>query len=96
MNANKIIENIKKCNSLKSEVSFYPQENGINEFIETIKKFWNVSLKQQFNSKIYIDEELIRLWLNERILNQNYYLEKLWMAQVSKNFIINVIIKEQQ
>jgi len=66
MSANKIVENIKKCNSLKSEVSFYPQENGINDFIEIIKKFGNVSLKQQFNSKIDIDEELIKLWLNGR------------------------------
>ena len=66
ISANKIIENIKKCNSLKSEISFYPQENGINDFIETIKKFGNVSEKKQFNSKIEFDEELIKLWFNGR------------------------------
>ena len=73
-NINEINENIKKFNSLKSEISFSPEEDGINELIEIIKKFGNVYEKSQFNSKIEFDENLIKLWLNGR----NYKPELLF------------------
>ena len=65
-NMNEINQNIKKCNSLNFKISFFPEEDEINKLIETIKKFGSVNDKKPFNSKIEFDEDLIKLWLNER------------------------------
>jgi hypothetical protein len=58
-NMNEISENIKKYNSLNSDIYFFPEEDRINELIETIKKFGSVYDKNQFNSKIEFDEDLL-------------------------------------
>ena len=61
---NKINESIKKCNSLNILINFYPDENGINEILETIKQFGKVG--KIFDSKIEFDEKLVISWLNNR------------------------------
>ena len=62
---NKIKESITKNNSLKFEFNFIPDEDGINHFLENIKKFGEISSKI-FDSKIEFDEEMIKTWLNNR------------------------------
>ena len=57
---NKIKESIKKNKSLKFELSFIPNEDGINQFLENIKKFEDIKKGQIFDSKIEFDEELIK------------------------------------
>ena len=39
---NIINENIKKCNSLKVEIRFKPEENEINEFLKKIQAFGSI------------------------------------------------------
>jgi len=75
---NQIKESIKKNNSLKFEFTFIPKEDGINQFLENIKKFGNIkdnSIKI-FDSKIEFDEELIKKWLNNREFNSELLYRK--------------------
>jgi len=77
-NINKIKESISKNNSLKFEFTFIPKEDGINQFLENIKKFGNIkdnSIKI-FDSKIEFDEELIKKWLNNREFNSELLYRK--------------------
>ena len=69
---NKINESVKKCNSLNILINFYPDENGINEILETIKQFGKVG--KIFDSKIEFDEKLVISWLN----NRNFISELLF------------------
>ena len=73
---NKIKENITKNNSLKFEFIFIPNEDGINQFLENIKKFGEIKEGQIFDSKIEFDEELIKTWLNNREFNSELLYRK--------------------
>ena len=83
---NEISENIKKYNSLNSEISFFPEEDGINELVETIKKFGSIYDKNQFNSKIEFDESLIKLWLNGRDFKPELLFRKTRDGSSIKDF----------
>ena len=68
-NINKINESVKKNNSIDISIQFYPDEQGINQLIETIKNFG--SLKEdkcykKFDSNIEFDQNLVKTWLEDR------------------------------
>ena len=73
---NLIKKSFTKNHSLKFEFNFMPNEGGINEFLETIKKFGDVELKlfEIFDSKIEFDQHLVKSWLN----NRKFYAELLY------------------
>ena len=48
---NIINENIKKFNSNSQKIKFNPDENKINEFLESIKKFGNIYSNSKYNFK---------------------------------------------
>ena len=90
---NNLNECIKKCNSFKNDISFtpYEEEEKYNQLIESLKKIGKIKdNKKIFNSKIKFDEELIKLWLN----NREFTVGKQKMVQKQMIFISNVIIKE--
>ena len=71
-NINKITESIKKNNSVNVSIKFYPEEDGINQFLEKIKKFGVVG--NIFDSIIDFDVNLVNNWLD----NRKYYSELLF------------------
>ena len=75
-NINKINESIKKNNSNNIDLKFYPDENGINQLIENIKNFGNIEDKcyNKFDSNIEFEQDLVKLWLN----NRNFFSELLF------------------
>ena len=74
-------------------IKFYPQEEGINKFLDSIKIFGKINSKK-FESNIKFDENLVETWLNNKEFKANYYIENQEMVQLQMIFIINVIIKE--
>ena len=46
-------ENIGKMNNLKIDIKFYPQEEGINQFLNSIKIFGKVSGSDKLQSSLY-------------------------------------------
>ena len=58
-------ESIEKTNNLKINIKFLPKENGINQLLDSIKKFGEIN-KGKFESNIDFDEELVKTWLNNR------------------------------
>ena len=65
---NKINDAVKKNNSLKSEVEFFPDNDGVDQLVQSIKKFGEVKekLSNNFDSNITFDQSLIKEWLNNR------------------------------
>ena len=71
----KIIDDIlKKKNILNIDLKFIYGENEVNHIFEEIKKLGNVSNKIFNDTKIDFDENLIKLWLN----NKNFKTELLF------------------
>ena len=75
-NINKINESIKKIYSLKCEINFDPKEEGMNDFIQSINNFGHIQEGKKFDSKIEFDEELVKLWLNNRNFNAELLFRK--------------------
>ena len=75
-NINKINEIIKKNNSVNISIKFYPEEKDISEFLEKIKNFGTIEspYNNKFDSNIEFDQELVKLWLD----NKNFYSELLF------------------
>ena len=75
-NINKINKSLNKCNSFNFNIKFYPEENEINQLLETIKNFGIINDKPPkiFDSKIEFDEKLVISWLN----NKNFKFELLF------------------
>ena len=74
---NKINKSLNKCKSFNFNIKFYPEENGVNQFLETIKKFGiinDINFDTKFDSKIEFDDKLIISWLN----NGNFIAEVLY------------------
>jgi len=59
-------DNIGKINSSKIDIKFYPNEEGIDKLLDSIKIFGEINAKTLFESKIEFDEELVQSWLNNR------------------------------
>jgi len=75
-NINRLNEIIKKNNELNFSLQFYPEEKGINQFIESITKFGNIENKRynKFDSNIEFEQDLVKSWLN----NRNFFSELLF------------------
>ena len=75
---NNINKNFKNYNFKNSNIIFYPNEEGINQFLETIKKFGKIiNLSNKiFDSKIEFDEELVKTWLNNKNFNAELLFRK--------------------
>ena len=76
-NINKINESVKRNNSSEFSVKFYPEEDGINQFLEKIKNFGTIDNNIHYNkfcSIINFDQNLVNSWLN----NRNYRSELLF------------------
>ena len=58
-------ESIEKTNNLKINIKFLPKEDGINQLLNSIKKFGEINTKK-FESNIDFDEKLVETWLNNR------------------------------
>ena len=58
-------ESIEKINNLKIDIKFLPKEDGINQLLNSIKKFGEINTKK-FESNIDFDEKLVETWLNSR------------------------------
>ena len=69
----KIKESSEKINLNTISIKFYPEEKGINQFLENIKNFGSLEDKK-FDSKIEFDQGLVKSWLN----NRNYSSELLF------------------
>ena len=96
-NINKINENVKKNNSSEFSIKFYPEEDGINQFLEKIKNFGFVENNIHYNkfcSIINFDQNLVNNWLNNRNYHSELLFRKVEMVQLLMTFIINVITKE--
>ena len=85
---NTINNNIKKCNSQKSEINFYPKDNEFNKLIETLQKFGLISVKQfnVFDSKIEFDTKLVKLWLNDKDFFSELLFRKTRDGSTPKDF----------
>ena len=58
-------ENIGKINNSKIYIKFFPQEEGVNKLLESIKNFGKIDCKK-FQSNIEFDEKLVESWCNNR------------------------------
>ena len=67
-------DNILKTNSLNINIRFSPGEEGVNKLLDKIKSFGKIKKSDTFDTKITIDEELIKSWLN----NKEYKTELLY------------------
>ena len=67
-------ENIEKINTLKINMKFYPEEEGINTLLNYILTFGKIGNSSGFDSKIEFDENLILSWLN----NRKFFTELLY------------------
>ena len=85
---NTINNNIKKCNSQKNEINFYPEDDKINKLIETLENFGLISEKKPniFDSKIEFDDELVKLWLNNRKFSSELLFRKTRDGSTPKDF----------
>ena len=65
-----------KKESINITLKFYPEEDGINKFLENIKLFGNIleENKNIFGSLIEFDQNLVKSWLN----NRNFISELLF------------------
>ena len=54
-----LTENIGKINNLKLDLKFYPQEEGINKFIDSIKKFGNISESNKIKRSINVRNKIL-------------------------------------
>ena len=63
---------------MKFEFSYFLNEDGINQFLENIKKFGDIKYIpiRIFDSKIEFDEELVKKWLNYREFNSELLYRK--------------------
>ena len=76
-------ENIGKLNNLKIDIKFYPQEEGINQFLNSIKIFGKISESDKLESSIYnktpigniTSSTLISIYLKVSV--HNHPLEKI-------------------
>ena len=85
---NYLNECIKKSNSLKNDIRFtpYEEEEKYNQLIESLKKIGKILNKTKFNSKINFDEELIKLWLNNREFTTELLYRKTRDGSKPKDF----------
>ena len=67
-------ENIEKINTLKINMKFYPEEEGINKLLNSILTFGKIGNSSGFDSKIKFDENLFLSWLN----NRKFFTELLY------------------
>ena len=58
----KINEALKKCSSIKANIKFFPEEDGINDLLETIENFGNV-LSNIDNLINQNDINLLKKWI---------------------------------
>ena len=72
---NKINE-INKKNILNIKIKFLPNEEGINNFIQSIKTFGKIQKGNEFDSKIQFDQELVNSWLNNRYFSAKLLYRK--------------------
>ena len=83
---NKINENIKKC-SLNNEIdiNFTPEEDGINEFLKTIKNFGKIKDRKEIflDSSIITNNEMEKMILNW--INPNVNIKFKLLYKVSRD-----------
>ena len=79
---NQITESINKNNSKKISLKFYPEEFGINQFLDNIKYFGliiesnNKTNTNIFDSVIEFEQDLVKSWLNNRKFNSELLFRK--------------------
>ena len=85
---NKINKSLNKCNSFNFNIKFYPEENEINQLLETIKNFGMISENTQkiFDSKIEFDEKLVISWLNNKKFKSELLFRKTRDGSTPKDF----------
>ena len=71
-NIKKINKKMKKNNSINVSLNFYPKEDGINLFLESIKNFGTLG---DYDTNIDFDQDLVKSWLN----NRNFKSELLFI-----------------
>ena len=86
-------ESIVKTNNLKIDINFLPKEDGVNQLLDSIKKFGEI-IKTKFGTNIDFDEKLVETWLYNRKFEPIYYIENQEMVQLQMISIVGVIIKE--
>ena len=86
-------ESIVKTNNLKIDINFLPKEDGVNQLLDSIKKFGEI-IKTKFGTNIDFDEKLVETWLYNRKFEPIYYIENQEMVQIQMISIVGVIIKE--
>ena len=47
-NINKINESVKKCNKSKIDLRFFPNEDGVNQILQSLKQFGKINLGNKF------------------------------------------------
>ena len=62
---NQLNQNLNNINSENIGIKFYPKEDGINPFLDSIKTFGELT-SNKFDSEIDFNENLINSWLNNR------------------------------
>ena len=87
-NINKINKSLNKCNSFNFNIKFYPEEDGINQLLETIKNFGIINDKPPkiFDSKIEFDEKLVLSWLNYKNIKSELLFRKTRDGSTSNDF----------
>ena len=65
-NINIINENLEKFRTLDLSLRFYPEDIGVNEFIQNIQTFGEIEINSKekvFDSKIEFNQNLVKSWL---------------------------------
>ena len=62
---NQLNQNLNNINSENIGIKFYPKEDGINQFLDSMKTFGDLT-SNKFDSEIDFNENLINSWLNNR------------------------------
>ena len=84
---NKVNELIEKSNSLNIELNFESNEEELNKLLENIKNYGTICFPEiKFDSKINIDIELVKNWLNNRYFQAQLLFRKSRDGSKSEDF----------
>ena len=87
-NINLINKSLKENNSFEMNLKFSPDEKGIYELLETIRKFGVINDNSQkiFDSTIEFNEKLVKSWLNDRKFKAELLFRKTRDGQTPDDF----------
>ena len=85
---NDVKERLQNCSFNNDYIHFEPNEDGVNQILNSLKNFGNIKNKVEIfaNSKIDFDENLVISWLNNRNFNTELLYRKTRDGSNVKDF----------